>query len=136
MSVLIDTCVWSEALRRREVDVESVVVSELRALIADGIAAMMGAVRQELLSGVRSRQQYERLREHLRAFPDLVLEPDDYQRAAEHFTSARTRGVKGSNTDFLICAVAERREMPIFSSDGDFRRFADFLPITLHSPRE
>jgi predicted nucleic acid-binding protein len=28
--------------------------------------------------------------------------------------------VQGSNTDFLICAVAERRGLPIFSADAEF----------------
>ena len=81
--VLVDTCVWSAALRRRQVAVKSVEVRELRALIAAGSAVMMGPVRQELLSGVSSRAQYDRLRDHLRAFPDLVLETADFERAAE-----------------------------------------------------
>jgi predicted nucleic acid-binding protein len=40
--------------------------------------------------------------------------------------------VQGSNTDFLICAAAERRNLPILTTDADFRRFAAILPITLH----
>ena len=41
-------------------------------------------------------------------------------------------GVQGSNTDFLICAAAERRGLPIFTTDADFTRFARLLPIELH----
>jgi predicted nucleic acid-binding protein len=36
-----------------------------------------------------------------------------------------------SNTDFLICAVAERRAFPILTTDADFTRFATVLPIVL-----
>ena len=136
MNILVDTCVWSAALRRRQVDEESDEVRELRELIGNGCAVMMGPIRQELLSGVRSRRQFEKLRDHLRSFPDLVLETADYERATENFTSARARGVQGSNTDFLICAVSERHELPIFTTDRDFGLFADFLAIHLHRPRD
>ena len=135
MSVLVDTCVWSAALRRRKIVEDSTEVRELRALISQGAVVIMGPVRQELLSGVRSRAQFERLRDHLRAFPDVALQTEDFERAAQHFTAARGRGVQGSNTDFLICAVAERRDLPIFTTDGEFVRYAEFLPITLHMPK-
>jgi len=96
---------------------------------------MVGPVRQELLSGLQNAQQYETLREHLRAFPDLALEEEDDEEAASSFNRCRAKGVQGSNTDFLICAVAARRRFGILTTDGDFPRFAKLLPITLHSPR-
>jgi len=37
--------------------------------------------------------------------------------------------------NFLLCAVAERRAMPILTADEDFRRFATVIPIALHKPR-
>jgi predicted nucleic acid-binding protein len=40
--------------------------------------------------------------------------------------------LQGSNTDFLICAAAERREFPILTADEDFAQFAKVLPIALH----
>lgn len=134
MNVLVDTCVWSAALRRREVDDEAPVVRELRQLVAAGGAVLIGPVRQELLSGVRSRKQFELLRDHLRAFPDLRLESADYERAAEVFTTCRASGIQGSNTDFLICAVGDRRELPILTTDRDFERYAELLSIRLHRP--
>ena len=38
--------------------------------------------------------------------------------------------------DFLICAVAWRGQMPIFTTDGDFAQYARALPIALHKPRK
>lgn len=135
MRVLVDTSVWSEAFRRREVDGESEVVLELRALVEDGLAVMIGPIRQELLSGIRRPAQFEELRDRLRAFPDLRLESADFERAAEHFTACRRRGLQGSNTDFLICAVAERLGVGIFTTDRDFVGYARHVPIELHRPR-
>lgn len=131
MKVLVDTSVWSLALRRRGRS-EAPASQELRSLIDDGRVAMIGPIRQELLSGIRTPESFDRLRDHLRPYPDERLETADFERAAEHFNTCRARGVQGSNTDFLICAVAERRNLPILTTDADFTRFAAVLPITLH----
>jgi predicted nucleic acid-binding protein len=69
---------------------------------------------------------------HLRPYPDEPLETGDFERAAEHFNTCRARGLPGSNSDFLICAVAERRKLPILTTDADFVRFAKVLPIAIH----
>ncbi len=93
---------------------------------------MLGVIRQELLNGVPATGTFERLRDHLRPFADEPLETADFERAAEHFNTCRAQGLQGSSTDFLICAVAERRNLPILTSDIDFTRFAALLPITIH----
>jgi predicted nucleic acid-binding protein len=134
MNIIIDTSVWSLALRRRRSS-RSAETMELAELVREGRAAMLGAVRQELLSGVRGEQQFETLRGHLRAFPDIPLEAEDYEEAASFFNKCRARGIQGSNTDYLICAVAARRGFAILTTDTDFAHFARVLPIELHLPR-
>jgi predicted nucleic acid-binding protein len=131
VKILVDTSVWSQALRRHA-QAAPPIVDELRALIDEGRVAIIGPIRQELLSGIRNRTAFERLRDHLRSFEDEVLTIEDVERAAEHFNACRARGVQGSNTDFLICAAAERLGLPIFTTDTDFVRFARLLPIELH----
>lgn len=95
---------------------------------------MIGPIRQELLSGVKEQTQFERLREHLRAFPDTHIAADDYEQAAAFYNRCRASGIQGSNTDFLICAAAVRNEFSIFTTDDDFARFAKLLPVVLHDP--
>jgi len=133
VNIVVDTSVWSLALRRSR-PVRSPVVIELEELIREGRAVLLGPVRQELLSGVPILQQYELLRDHLRAFPDVALEPEDYEEAAAFFNRCRARGVQGSNTDFLICAVAARRQFPILTTDTDFTHYAAHVPVQIHSP--
>jgi predicted nucleic acid-binding protein len=135
MKVLVDTAVWSLALRRRGRGGNDAVVSELASLVQDGRVVMIGPVRQELLSGIRERSHFESLREHLRAFPDSDITSADYEEAAAFFNRCREQGIQGSNTDFLICAVAARNELSIFTTDEDFVRFATVLPIVLHDRR-
>lgn len=134
MKILVDTSVWSLALRRNLPD-DGPEVSELIELIREVRVQMIGPVRQELLSGVKNHSQFQELRNHLRAFPDLELTTRDYETAAEFFNLCRGKGIQGSNTDFLICAIAARHNIPILTTDGDFTLFQPHLPITLHSPR-
>jgi len=133
MNVLVDSSVWSLALRRNTTNDAIAIVNLLRDLIADGRVVLLGAIRQEVLSGVRYKEQFARLREYLRAFPDLELTTEDYELAAEFFNTCRSNGVQGSNTDFLLCAVAHRRGYSIFTTDKDFENFRYHIPVVLLS---
>ena len=131
MKVLVDTSIWSLALRRGS-DSASRPVRELRGLIADNRVQMIGPIRQEILSGVRDEAQFKELEVHLKAFPDLPVTSEDYVLAARFFNLCRGKGIQGSNTDFLICAVAVRRRLAIFTADKDFALYAKHVPIVLH----
>ncbi len=129
MNVLVDTSVWSLALRR---DGKSDDVDELRALIEAGRVEIIGPIRQELLSGIRNDFQFNLILKELAAFPDLTIETIDYVTAARFFNLCRSNGVQGSNTDFLICAVASRRKLAVYTTDKDFTLYAKHLPFVLH----
>ena len=140
MRVLVDTSVWSLALRRAKRG-DDTTIRELGELIGEGRVVLMGAVRQELLSGIKLsgikvKTQFELLREHLRAFPDLELDEGDYEEAASAFNQCRGNGIQGSNTDFLICAAASRRNLAIYTTDRDFQQYAKVLDLELYSPRQ
>lgn len=92
---------------------------------------MLGIIRQELLSGIRYTEQFMQLRNYLRAFSDLELTSEDYELAAEFFNICRKNGVQGSNTDFLICAIAHRRNHSILTTDKDFENFRSHIPVVL-----
>lgn len=134
MKVIVNTSVWSLALRRSK-DVENEYVEELEELIKEVRAQLIGPVRQELLNGIKSEKQYKVLKKHLRAFKDLAIETEDYELAAEYYNTARGNGIQGSNTDFLLCAISTRHRMPIFTTDNDFINFQSVIPIELHKIR-
>ncbi len=135
MKVLVDTCIWSLALRRKKQPTSNIEVVEFQELIEEVRVHLIGPIRQEILSGVKSRQQFSKLKKILSAFPDLPLVSEDFELAAEYFNTLRSKGIQGSNTDFLICAVSTRNNMPIFSNDNDFNNYKKHSPITLHAPR-
>ena len=134
MRVIVDTSVWSLALRRSK-DVEGKHVEELKELIKEVRAQLIGPVRQELLNGIKSEKQYRVLKKHLRAFKDLAIETEDYELAAEYLNTARKNGIQGSNTDFLLCAISTRHRMPIFTNNKDFINLQSVIPIELHKIR-
>lgn len=131
MKVIVDTSVWSLALRRSEPE-NNQFVNELEELIKESRVQLIGPVRQELLNGIKHKKQFNSLKEHLRGFNDLELETKDYELASEYFNKARQSGIQGSNTDFLICAISTRNNMPIFTTDKDFENFQAVLPIELY----
>jgi len=133
MKVIVDTCIWSLALRRDH-DINDPLVIELKELIKEVRIQMIGPIRQEILSGLKSKRQFEELKEYLTAFPDLYLQSLDFELAAEFFNTNRQKGIQGSNTDFLICAVSYKYQMPIFTIDDDFKLYMTNVPITLYSP--
>jgi predicted nucleic acid-binding protein len=129
--------VWSLALRRKARDLnasEKSTVAELSELIREGRARIIGLIRQELLSGIKSPSQYEKLRAALRAFPDLPVTTADHEATASN--ACRAKGVVVSLVDILICAIALARHCSIFTTDPDFQNYSRILPIKLHSPRQ
>lgn len=130
MKVIVDTSVWSLSLRRQKQQNNSI-ANRLGDLINDGRVILLGAVRQEILSGIKHQKQFEKLRNRLKVFPNLELDVEDYELAAEYFNICRRHGVQGANTDFLICAVANRRNYEIFTTDKDFINFSQYLSIVL-----
>jgi len=134
MKIIVDTCVWSLALRRNAVT-EQVVIKEFTELIKEFRVQIIGPIRQELLSGIKSEQQFKELQYYLSAFSDLHLESKDYEKAAEFYNICRGKGIQGSNIDFLICAAAYHRNFEIFTTDRDFDNFQKYLPVSLYKIR-
>ncbi len=135
MKVIVDTCIWSAALRRTGFNDNNDIVNELKELIREGRVQMIGPVRQELLSGIKTIKQFDKLRTVLSSFPNLIIQTQDYEKAADFYNKSRRKGVQGSNTDFLICAIAVNNLMSVFTIDNDFKLFKEHIPIKLHIPR-
>lgn len=131
--IIVDSDVWSEALRKRagEPSAERRVLTEL---VNDSRVQMLGCIRQEVLRGIRDRAQFERIRAALRAFEDRVPGEAEYELAAEFFNICRSKGIQGSNTDFLLSSCSVSWGLPILTKDKDFGRYAEHIPLELMQP--
>ncbi len=130
MKVLVDTCIWSQILRHKKTDAE--LSEKLKDLIKDGRVVMIGPIRQELLSGISEPSQFKQLSDKLSSFEDLALLSEYFVKAAEFSNICRKKGVQGSTTDFLICAISNLQKLQIYTDDKDFTNYKKYLPIHLH----
>ena len=128
MKVLVDTSVWSDVLRSKN---STMLSQQLSELIIEGRVEIIGPIRQEILSGIKSESQFEKLKEYLEVFPDISLSSSDHVLAAQFFNICRGKGIQGSHIDFLICAVAKNHQLAILSLDKDFILYKTVLPILL-----
>jgi len=96
---------------------------------------MFGPIRQELLSGAQPQERFARLKQYLRYYPNLPLDEEDDENAAAYYNICRQRGVQATATDILICAVAVRHGLKVFTTDTDFDMFERHLPIKRHRIR-
>jgi len=129
MKVLVDTCIWSYALRHKNPILEIELL--LKEIIKDGRLVIIGPIRQEILSGISKETQFESLKERLSPFEDVSLTSDHFIKAAEFSNICMKKGVQGSTTDFLICSVAYLENIEIFTTDLDFKNYKKHLPIKL-----
>ena len=137
MRVVVDTTIWSPALRCRP----GALSQRKRALVLDwsdlvrrDSAILIGTIRQEILSGIHDEAHFDRLRDHLRFFDDQPLTPEDYEQAARFGNTCRSAGVSGSLADFPVCAVAVARGLPVFTADPDFDLYERYVPIRFYRP--
>jgi hypothetical protein len=135
VKVLVDTDVWSEALRRKK-GKKSTYVDELVDLIQEGRLEIIGPIRMEMLSGIRDKEVFDAFSDKLAAFSDRPIESEVYILAAKFFNLCRSKGIQGSNTDFLICACSVHWSVPILSKDKDYLLYRKHLPIKLIQPRK
>ncbi|MBI4006287.1 MAG: PIN domain-containing protein [Gammaproteobacteria bacterium] len=132
--VLVDTSVWSLALRRHANDLsarDQRLVEALMDLITDGKAVLIGMIRQEILSGIRDPKAFRVLRARLIDLPYLPVGLTEHDLAASFYNKCATNGIVASAVDMLICAAGVSHRMPIFTTDTDFNRYTKYLPLKL-----
>ena len=124
--IVLDTSILSLAFRRRRTsDDDPALVVELRKIIADDQPlAVPGIVLQELLSGVRTREQFRKLQLSMAGFPILLAGETHHVRAAQMSNACRRAGVSCSTVDALIAALTVEVDGLLFTTDADSQRIA------------
>lgn len=130
MKILVDTPIWSYALRSKNKKYQAE-INFLTSLIHDQRAIIIGPIRQEILSGYSDMRKFRVVKEKLSPFENTPILDIDYELAAEFSNKCRKKGIQGSHIDFLICAVAKRIDAPIFTNDNDFEHYIKIVPIKL-----
>jgi len=134
MKVLVDTPIWSLAFRKKEFSNENnLLINNLINLIRDARIAVIGSIRQEVLSGISDKNKFYEIKNKMSVFPDYLIRTGDYEFAAECSNECRRNGIQGSHTDFLICAVAIKNDWEIFTEDTDFLNYEKYIPVKIYT---
>jgi predicted nucleic acid-binding protein len=112
--ILVDTSVWSLALRRRKSESDEPGEARvLRELIeADEEISLPGIVLQEVLSGIRGKAEFERLEEILAGFPLILATKQTHIEAARIANTCRSEGIAVSTVDCLHSSNGHRAQCP------------------------
>ncbi len=131
--ILVDTSILSLAFRRREkANSEPSHVRILRRLVAENAPlAVPGIVLQELLSGVRTEDEFHRLQGLMEGFPLVLASREHHLEAAQIANQCRSAGVSVSTVDCLIAAMAIKTNSQLLSTDKDFARMAFHCSLQL-----
>jgi len=83
---------------------------------------MLGLLRQEILSGIKEKAQFDKVKAALDPYLDEPINTNDHLYAARVYNECRNQGVEAGTVDILICAVAVRRGWDVLSGDGGLNR--------------
>lgn len=134
MNFLVDTSVWSLALRR-DAPSDAAEVSRLRVALEEQEPVFTtGLILQEILQGFDGPRAREKILREFEALPMLVPDREDHVAAASLRNLCRRRGVQAGTLDALVAAIAIRHALHLITTDGDFLRIAKYCTLRLWEP--
>lgn len=129
MTLLVDTSVWSLALRRDAEAAEPEVQELKEALFGAEVVVTTGLVLQELLQGFSGAKAQTQIIERFAALPLLQPDRDDHIGAAALRNSCRQSGVQLGTIDALLAQLAIRHDLTLLTTDKDFTHAAKHCPL-------
>lgn len=120
MPLLVDTSVWSLALRRDAAATEPQVDALKAALQGDEVVVTTGLILQELLQGFAGPKAQAQLIERFAALPLIQPDRDDHIAAAGVRNACRRGGVQIGTVDALLVQLCIRHELVMLTTDRDF----------------
>jgi len=131
VSVIVDTSVWSHALRRNTPPNDPQTRKLAYLLNRGQDLFLLGVILQELLQGIRNQADFDKVREHLEVFPVLQLERQDYIAAAELRNQCASHGINAGTIDFQIAAACIQYDYSLLTCDSDFTHIASCCSLRL-----
>ncbi len=133
MTLLVDTSVWSLALRRDAALGDPEVVALREALMGADAVVTTGLVLQELLQGFAGPKARDLLIERFSGLLMLQPDRDDHVAAAELRNACRRAGVQLGTIDAVLAQLCIRHDLTLLSTDRDFVHAARHCPLRLWS---
>ena len=135
MTLLVDTSVWSLALRRDASASEPEVQLLKDALMGADLVVTTGLVLQELLQGFSGPKSRASIIERFSALPLLQPDREDHVAAAELRNACRRAGVQVGTIDALLAQLCIRHDLTLLSTDNDFKLAAPHCALRVWTPK-
>jgi predicted nucleic acid-binding protein len=134
MTLLVDTSVWSLALRRDAATTEPQVQALRDALLGADMVTTTGLVLQELLQGFSGPRARAQIIERFAALPLLQPDRGDHIEAAALRNACRQAGVQIGTVDALLAQLCIRHELTLLTTDRDFTHAAQHCTLRVWTP--
>lgn len=131
MTLLVDTSVWSLAMRRDGANESKEVIALREALDGADSVVTTGLVLQEILQGFSGPKAKEAIIDRFGALPLIQPDRQDHIAAAEVRNVCRRSGLQVGTIDALLIQLCGRYELTLLSSDKDFANAAPHVPFKL-----
>lgn len=135
MTLLVDTSVWSLALRRDADAAEPEVQQLEEALLGADVVVTTGLVLQELLQGFSGARASAQIVERFTALPLVQPDRQDHIAAAGLRNLCRRSGVQIGTIDALLAQLCIRHDLVLLSTDNDFKHAAKHCSLRVWTPK-
>lgn len=123
--VLIDTSIWIEYFRGRNVAVSS----EVDRFLENDRIVTVDVVEAELLRGAKSQKEIDFIEEYFMSLPQLKPSADIWRRVGMFCQRLARKGYLPHLVDAYIAVVALENETSVYSKDSDFKRISSLSPL-------
>jgi predicted nucleic acid-binding protein len=131
LSLLVDTSVWSLALRRDGPSSAPQVIALAESIAHCEPILTTGLVLQELLQGFSGPKARQQILDRFSALPLLIPDRADHVEAAALRNTCRRHGVQIGTIDALLAQLCIRHSLSMLSSDRDFQAVANHCALRL-----
>ncbi len=129
--VLVDTSVWIKYFKQGN----SIEAIHLDHLIVEDSLVVCDPIKAEILSGVKSIEDYKKVLNWLEGFNNLSLPLDIWQRASHARFNLARKGIQQSLIDLIIALTAYEYGVPVWSLDNDFKSITEVVSIKIYHPK-
>ncbi len=113
--IIVDTSIWIEYFKKR-----NDIVKFIEERIMDNCIFMTGPIVSELLQGVKTESEYNKLNNCIEGIPYLKISMADWKKAGKLSFDLRRKGITIPLTDIVISAVAINNNAKVYTLDKHF----------------
>lgn len=131
MNLMVDTSVWSLALRR-SLPSDTPEVHTLKTCLGRGdLIVTTGLILQELLQGFRGPTARKKIIRDFSLLPVITPDIEDHIEAAELRNRCRRKGVQVGTIDALIARLCIGHDLSLLTTDRDFLAMSRHCPLVV-----